>query len=171
MFGLIVALIFSILSLIILDKKLDVKSKKVIAFSVITISVCCIGIRFFGIKLNPMIELYLGIILTVISLFNLFRIINEKKINTVFAIITIIAFGYYMFFASEAIKNVTVENVEYTCTYPKLTGMGETRASYYKKIAFVFVKSQPSFVENYGIYMGWWDNLLDHEPYEVYYYD
>lgn len=171
MFALPFAFIFSVVSLFILRDILDHKVKKAIAISVAAISLCCIVIRFFGIKLNPEIELYLGLIMTAIALTNLIVIINEKLIGTVLTVAVILVFGFFYGIYSPVIKDASVENVEYTCTYPKLTGIGETRANYYEKVAFIFVKSQPTFVENYGIYLGGWEDVLDREPYEVYYYD
>ena len=67
------------------------------------------------------------------------------------------------------VKYKTCNEKNYVGIYENITGIGETVVTYYEVKMLIFMSSEYSFTENYGILLCGSDEIFDNEPYKIEY--
>ncbi len=164
----IFAILLSALSICIAYFKKDInKNVRYNVFILIGV-VIWILVGCLGIDIHPKVTLIICWAVLFLTSYNLFVIIDNRKFSiTLDIVVALVLIVYSMLFAP-FIKETTVDDTKYVCTYSKISGIDETYVYYYKKHG-IFINSNPEMIANYGYYLGDLESILDREPYEIYY--
>ena len=126
---------------------------------------------FLSVKYVTNIRIYVySFLITFIALV-IFNYIQYRSVKVFFSvIILIISIGVCaVTVAFVGVKYKTCNEKNYVGIYENITGIGETVVTYYEVKMLIFMSSEYSFTENYGILLCGSDEIFDNEPYKIEY--
>lgn len=92
---------------------------------------------------------------------------KSAKITVIVASVLCVLFIAATVFYYPAYLKRTVDGTDYMAVYSKWTGVSETKVSYHHMYNSLFMTSDASYTENYGILFCGWEDVFNYEPYSV----
>ncbi|MDD6095078.1 MAG: hypothetical protein PUC29_04985 [Clostridia bacterium] len=162
--------VFFILSAVLLFGLIK-KKKKIFAVIGVCTEVallCLIILGLLGISLTPLAFLILNIAVALWCLIEMYILFfKSAKITVIVASALCVLFIAATVFYYPAFLKRTVDGTDYMAVYSKWTGISETKVSYHHMYNSLFMSSDASYTENYGILFCGWEDVFNYEPYSV----
>ncbi len=166
-------LVFLVLNAILLIGLIKQKKKiPAILGSIVEIALLCLLVlRIINISLTPAALLIVHIAVPVLCVFEIFVLLYKTKKLFILSIVSSVICVFYILavvvFYPEYTQR-TVDSIDYMAVYSKMD-LGEVKVYYHYMYNGLFMNSNVTFTENYGILLCGPDEILDHEPYSVSY--
>lgn len=125
-------------------------------------------ILFFAkLRLVPVVDYAIMLVILVALLVTAFITLAKYRVIVAIVAVSIALVFCVLTVFGEFFVNKTVDNVEYIGIGSKLTGVTETVVAYHQRTGGFFIASEPTFYENYGIFLGGYKDIANAEPLEV----
>lgn len=163
-------LVFLVLNALLLIGLIKQKKKiPIILGSIAEIALLCLLVlRVINISLTPTALLIVYIAVPLLCVFEIFVLLYKKR-KILFIVSSVICVLYIaaVSFLYLAYKQRTVDSTDYMAVYSKFTGITETKVDYHYMYNGLFMNSNVSFTENYGVLLCGYEDIFNYEPYSV----